>query len=484
MNAPSRASTAFRVTLVHPCVGKYVGMKRYIRTWKMEPIPVAMLAALLPHDVERRFYDDRLEPIPFDEPTDLVMISVETYTARRAYQIASEYRRRGVPVVMGGFHATLCPDEVAQFCESIVIGEAEGLVPALIDDYRSGRPQPVYRSVERPPLVVMPDRSVFQGKKYLPIRLVEFARGCRFKCDFCAIQSYFQSTHNHRSIDCVLREVRLLKRRGRLFFFIDDNLTSNLDAAKELMRALVPLKIRWVTQTAINVAYDEEALGLMKRSGCQGVLVGFESLQSTGLRQMNKGFNLMKGGPSQAMANFRRHGLRIYGTFIFGYDHDCVDTFEQSIKFAKDEGLFIAAFNHITPFPGTPLYRRLQEQGRLLMDPWWLDPGYRYNMIPFQPAQMAAEDLAQHCVRARREFYRWSSIARRGLHRVNFRDPWMLLNFLVINAMHQWDVEGRNGLPLGDSNWRGELLPVAGTPAALHAGAPIDGVRRNDQISV
>ena len=149
----------WRVTIVHPCVGRFRGMKRYIRTWKMEPIPAAMIAALIPADVETRFYDDRMEPIPYDEPTDLVTISVETYTARRAYQIASEYRRRGVPVVMGGFHATLCREEVMQYSESIVVGEAEELLPEVIDDYRYGRPRKIYESSQRPALTISPDRS-------------------------------------------------------------------------------------------------------------------------------------------------------------------------------------------------------------------------------------------------------------------------------------------------------------------------------------
>ena len=155
---------SFRITIVHPCVGRTVGMKRYIRTWKMEPIPAAMIAALIPPDVERRFYDDRLESIPYDEPTSLVAISVETYTAKRAYQIASEFRRRGVPVVMGGFHATLCPEEVMQYCESLLIGEAETLFPEVIDDFRHGRPQKVYQSSRRPQLTVSPDRTIFQGR--------------------------------------------------------------------------------------------------------------------------------------------------------------------------------------------------------------------------------------------------------------------------------------------------------------------------------
>ena len=448
----------FRLTIVHPFDRRIVGMKRYIRTWRMEPIPAAIVAALTPADVEKRFYDDRLEPIPFDEPTNLVAISVETYTAKRAYQIASEYRRRGVPVVMGGFHASLCPQEVSQYCESIVIGEAEALFPLVIDDYRHGRPQQTYRGTDRPALTVTPDRSIFVGKKYLPIHLVEFARGCRFKCDFCAIQSFFDATHNHRPVDYVLREIERVRRRGQLLFLIDDNITSSIEQAKDLMRALIPLKIRWVSQSAINVAYDEEALELMKRSGCQGMLVGFESLEPTNLTQMNKGFNLMHGGPTKALANFRRHGIRIYGTFIFGYDNDTPQTFETTVAFAKEQKLAIAAFNHITPFPGTPLYERMKAEGRLMYEAWWLDERYRYNMIPFRPKNMSPEDLADRCVEARRSFYSWGSILQRANQAVNWRSPWMMLNFLIINAMHQRDVEGRNGLPLGDDNWHGEVL--------------------------
>ena len=433
----------------------------------MEPLPAALIAALAPPGIEKRFYDDRLESIPFDEPTDLVAISVETYTAKRAYQIASEYRRRGVPVVMGGFHATLCPEEVGEWCESLVIGEAETVFPQVIDDYRHGTAQHVYRATERPKLTAAPDRSIFRGKRYLPMRLVEFARGCRFQCDFCAIQSFFGATHNHRPIDDVLREIGQVRRPGRMFFFVDDNFTSGLAQAKELMRALIPLKIRWVSQSAINVAYDGEALELMRRSGCQGMLVGFESLHATNLRQMNKSFNLMRGGPRQALANFRRHGIRIYGTFLFGYDHDTRETFRETAAFARREKLAIAAFNHITPFPGTPLYERMRAEGRLLFDRWWLDDEYRYNMIPYLPKNMSAGELSDGCVQARRNFYCWPSIASRSWQRVNLFSPWMMLNFVVINAMHQRDVEARNGLPLGDENWHGQTIKAhSGTVVA------------------
>jgi radical SAM superfamily enzyme YgiQ (UPF0313 family) len=428
----------------------------------MEPLPAAVLAALLPPDVERRFYDDRMEAIPFDETTDLVLISVETYTAKRAYQIASEYRRRGVPVVMGGFHATLCPNEVMEYCESIVIGEAEGLITEVIDDHRHGRPQAIYRSQNRPRRPpVTPDRTIFVGKRYLPLTLIEFSRGCRFRCDFCAIQSYYSATHTCRPVDHVIEEVRRTWTGRGLVFFIDDNLTSSLDDAKELMRALIPLRIRWVSQSAINVAFDEEALELMQRSGCQGILIGVESLSAESLHAMNKGFNLMRGGPRAALANLRRHGLRVYGTFVFGYDADTPDAFAEAVHFAQAEGMFIAAFNHITPFPGTPLYERLRSEGRMRYDPWWLNDRYRYGMIPFQPAAMSPDELQHACSRARREFYSWSSITRRSLHRVNYRDPRMWMHYWLINAMHHWDTEGRDGLPLGDETWTGTLLKSA-----------------------
>src|SRR5882757_2301298 len=180
-----------KLTLIHPCVGRKAGAK-YIRTWQMQALAPATLAGLTPRDVEVKFYDDRMEAIPYDAPTDLVAISVETYTAVRSYQIASEFRRRGVPVVMGGFHPTLVPDETSQYAESIVIGEAEGLWPTVLSDFGAGRLQRVYRQAERPALCgLKPDRSIFAGKRYLPVGLIEAGRGCHYRCEFCAIQSYF-----------------------------------------------------------------------------------------------------------------------------------------------------------------------------------------------------------------------------------------------------------------------------------------------------
>jgi radical SAM superfamily enzyme YgiQ (UPF0313 family) len=449
-----------RLTIVHPSIGRRAG-QRYIRSWQMEPLPVALVAGLTPDDVEIRFHDDRMEAIPFDQPTDLVAISIETYTARRAYQIASEYRTRGVPVVMGGFHASLCTDEVSRYAESVVVGEAEGIWPQVIDDFRSGDLQPVYRSGGRPELSGLNyDRSVFADKRYLRLGLVETGRGCRFRCEFCAVQTFFDATHRARPVDEVVAEIRSQKGRARLFFFVDDNFAGSIPKAKELLRALIPLRIRWVTQLSINAARDEEFLALLKASGCQGVLIGFESLDEANLKTMKKNFNTSGGGYEVALANLRRHGLRIYATFIFGYDTDTPESVARSVEFARDHGFFITAFNHLTPFPGTPLYDRLKREGRLLYPNWWLADSYSYNGVPFRPLASDPEALARACVSARRSFYSLPSMIRRGVDPVNRQDLTMLGYFIMINAMHRAEVGQRDRFPLGDEAWDKQLVPV------------------------
>jgi radical SAM superfamily enzyme YgiQ (UPF0313 family) len=426
----------------------------------MEPLAPATLAGLTPRDrdTEIRFYDDRTEPIPFDEPTDLAALSVETYTARRSYQIASEFRRRGVPVVMGGFHPTLVPDEAAEYAESIVLGEAEGLWPTVIEDFRNGRLRPEYRSAKRPSLSgLRPDRAIFAGKRYLPVGLVEAGRGCHFRCEFCAIQSYFSNTQTRRPTEEIIDEIRRIRKP--LIFFVDDNITSNMDQAKEFFRALIPLGIRWVSQASINAAHDEEFLRLIKASGCQGLLIGFETLNPENLRKMRKSFNLMKGGYEQALANLRRHEIRLYVTFILGYDDDDGDTLERTLAFAERHRFYIVAFNHLTPFPGTPLYERLKMEGRLLYDRWWLDPGYRYGMVPFAPRGISATQVERRCIEARQRFYSVASILRRSLDfNTNSRNWFMWTHFFSINLLFRSEVLQRKDFPLGDEAYDAPLV--------------------------
>lgn len=460
-----------RITLIHPCIGRPSGDRRYVRSWQMEPLAPAVLAALTPSDVEVRFYDDRLEDIPFDEPTDLVALSVETYTALRSYQIASEYRRRGVPVVMGGFHPTLCPDEAARYADTVVVGEAEGTWAGVIEDYRHGTRRRVIRTDGRPRLAgVIPDRDIFRGKRYVPVTLIESARGCRYACEFCAIQSYYGSTISRRPAEIVIEEIRRLKDRTRLFFFVDDNIASNTEEARAFYRALEPLRIRWVSQASVHLARDEDLLALVARSGCQGLLVGFETLDPATLVQMNKSFN-HAGSYEAELAAFRRHRIRLYATFVFGYDQDTPETFTRVLEFAHHHRFYVTAFNHLTPFPGTPLYRRLQESGRLVGDAWWTDPDYTYNRIPFRPLRLAPEELQRLCLEARREYYSLRSIARRMADPVNRSGGLMARSFPLINMMIRGEVGQRDGLPLGDRGWRGRLVPVDGAAPVSEAVA-------------
>ncbi len=446
-----------RLTFIHPAIGHRQG-KSYLRSWQMEPLPVAALKGLTPEDVETRFYDDRLELIPWDEPTDAVAISVETYTARRAYQIASEFRQRGVPVIMGGFHATLVPDEVARFADTLVTGEAEAIWSEVIDDLRHGTLKNHYQGMQTDLRQVRVDRSLFKGKRYLPIGLVETGRGCRFPCEFCAVQTFYQRRYRRRDIDSVLAELQQLKPEKKMFFFVDDNFAGSLRESRETLPELARAGVRWVTQMSINAAHDETFVQQLAKAGCRGVLIGFESLIEDNLRQMNKRVNTMKGGFNNALANLRKHGVAVYGTFVFGYDHDTPESFGEAVQYAREQGMYIAAFNHMTPFPGTPLYSRLQQEGRLRFQNWWLDDGYHYNDLPFFPARLTPQQVTDGCVQARRDFYSWRSMFQRSWQ--NRNDFFMFRNYFPINMMHHNEISSRNGYPLGDASWQGQLLEV------------------------
>ncbi len=449
-----------KLTLVQPAVGRRPGSS-YLKTWQMEPLQLAALAALTPDDVEVSLQDDRVERIDFDAPADLVAISVETYTALRSYQIASEYRRRGVPVVLGGFHPTLVPEEAMIHAESIVVGEAEGRWAEVIDDHRSGTLKRVYRTEGGSSKhLTKPDRSIFEGKSYLPIGLLESSRGCNHRCDFCAITAFYGGKVAPFDVEDVARQMWELAPSKKFLFVVDDNFGADRDRAKELCRLLARNPVPWVGQCSMDALRDEELVALMVLSGCIGVLVGFETLDDGNLGEMNKGFNRIADYDS-TMKMVANKGLCIYGTFIFGYDGDTENHFETAVSFAREHAMYLAAFNHLVPFPGTPVYDRLRAQNRLFEESWWLDPQYGFNQVTFRPKLMSADQLRRKCLESRREFYSWRSIVGRGLRQPSRGRLSRAVEFFLINALQRREVGDRDGFPLGDQGWKGNLRSSA-----------------------
>jgi radical SAM superfamily enzyme YgiQ (UPF0313 family) len=451
-----------RVTLIYPSVGRKPN-RPYVRAWQMQPLSMAVLAGLMPAGVDLRFYDDRMEVVPLDEPTDLAVLSVETFTALRAYRIAEQFRLRGVPVVMGGYHVTLRPDEAREHADAIVVGDAEPVWARLIDDARRHSLEPVYRGSSNGSLAgIAPRREIFGARRYQNITLVEFARGCNFRCDFCAITAFHGATQHHRPALEVADEMR--QTGSDRFFIVDDNFVSQPAQARELCRAIEPLKINWVGQASIHIARDDRLLEAMVASGCRGVLIGMESLDPQNLRDMGKEWNLVGGSYEASLAQFRRHGLAVYGTFVFGYDGDTPETVAQSVAFAREQKLFLAAFNHLIPFPGTPLYRRLEQEGRLLKPRWWLDPESRVGDVNFRPRNFAPYELEAACLDARRRFYAWSSIWERFRDRRANAANWLIAGvYAGLNISAHYDIDLRQGLRLGAGRMERELaepLPV------------------------
>lgn len=436
------------VTLIYPAVGKKEG-KPYVRAWQMQPLSMAVLASLMPPDVELTFFDDRMEPIDYDQPTDLAVISVETFTALRAYRIAAEYRARGVPVVMGGYHVTLIPEEAQEHADAIVVGDAEPVWSQLIADARQGRLQTKYHGLGRRELVgVRPRREIFGKRNYQNLTLVEFARGCNFRCDFCSITAFHKASQNHRPAVEVAREME--ETGSRRFFIVDDNVVSEPSRTRELCREIAPLGINWVGQASIHIAQDDDLLAAMAASGCRGVLIGMESISPQNLKAMGKDWNTAQASYAKSLQQFRKHGLAVYGTFVFGYDEDDQSLIDESVAFAREHKLFLAAFNHLVPFPGTPLYKRLRQQRRLLDERWWLNPEVRMGDVVFRPEKMSPKELEAGCLGARRAFYQWSSIGERLWDaKANCPSLTMLGVYLGLNLGSHFDIDLRQGLKLG-----------------------------------
>lgn len=435
------------VTFIYPSIGRFARQK-YIRSWQMQPLSVAALAHLTPPSWERSFFDDRLEAIDFDQPTDLAAISIETFTARRGYQIAAEYRKRNIPVVMGGYHATFRTQEALEHADAVCVGEAEGVWASMLSDAEAGILQKRYAQPqqEKTPLAGY-DRSIFKGKKYFKIALVETGRGCCFKCRFCSITAFHAGRVKNRAIADVVQEVRALKEKA--IFIVDDNIAADLKRARELFTAFCGLKLQWVGQASINITKDPKLLDLMVKSGCVGLLIGFESLDETCLSCVDKQVN-RHVDYSAALARLRRRGIVVYGTFMMGLPTDSMHSMARAAAFAIDEKIFIAAFNHVVPFPGTPLHDQLAKENRMLYDRWWLNEEYRFGDVPFKAECGSPVYVKEACHTARRRFYSLPSIMKRSMDmRGNCGSLRRLGLYFGLNFLLRREISQKRGLPLG-----------------------------------
>ena len=403
-----------RITFIKPNIGR-MEHSLYVDEGRMEPLMLAVLAGLTPPDVECVMYDDRMESIPFDEPTDLAAITIETYTARRAYEIAAEYRLRGVPVILGGMHVTLLPEEAALHADSIFLGDAETKWGEVVEDARHRRLKPRYQGAPGVGQIgkVLPRRDLFQGKGYLPMTLMQYVRGCRFACRFCAVSQYFDRKHYHRAIDDVLREIEAQDRR--YIFFIDDNIASDHNALADFCHAMIPMRINWWSQASLDVTRNPKLMRLLERSGNWGNVTGFESITPESLRDAKKSPNIPRFSRyKEEVKILRDHGMQSWAAFTLGHDHDTIDSIAATVDFALESKFTFAAYNILMPYPNTPLYRKLEQERRLLYDgKWWLHPEYRFNNAALVPRLMSPDELTQACHSARVRYNRFSSLLTR-----------------------------------------------------------------------
>ena len=441
-----------KLTLIKPNIGRREH-SLYVDEGRMEPLQLGILAALTPKDIEVVMYDDRMEEIPYDEPTDVVAITVETFTARRAYEISKEFRDRGVPVVMGGMHAMLLPEELEQHCDAVIVGDAEPVWETVMEDCRKGTLKKRYEVVQPtcPQMNVITRRDIFEGKGYLPITLLQFSRGCSHKCNFCASSVYFKAHHYCRPVEDVVKEIKAQKRK--LLFFVDDNIVCNHEKAKELFRALIPLKVRWVSQGSMDMLKDKELMKLMVKSGCLGLVIGFESISPDCISEMNKYTNQKSSGSmyEQEIKELRKWGLQTWAAFTVGHDGDTVESIRATCDFAIKNKFTFAAFNILMPYPNTPLYEKLEREGRLLYDgKWWLHEEYRFNYCSILPKNMTPEELTEVSFECRSRFNSWKSIVKRALEpRTNLRTPYRFITYLIYNPLFRKEVFKKQGMKFG-----------------------------------
>ena len=384
-----------KLLLISPLTGKsLLGADFYFR---MPTLGLLRVAGATPPDWSVTILDEKVEPIDFSRPVDLVGITGMTPAINRAYEIADAFRARGVPVVMGGIHVSMLPDEALAHADAVIIGEAEDLWPRLLSDFRQGVLQRSYRHEAFPSLSRLgsPRWPLYDGKGYLPFHCVETSRGCPHGCDFCSVTNYFGGCYRTRPPEEVEEEIRGLRPFAGRFtlknvvFFVDDNIAGKRAHARELLTRLIPYQLKWVGQASTTIARDDELLDLCRKSGCMGLLIGFETLSKEKLLAVRKGFNSPEGY-MDAIHKLHDYGIGVSGAFVFGLDGDDPGVFDRTYEFVQQAKLESPYFSILTPYPGTRLHGKLVGEGRIIDSDW---SNYNTNNVVYQPQGMTAPQL-------------------------------------------------------------------------------------------
>ncbi len=371
-------------------------LKNYIQSFtRAISSGLLVIASLTPKDIEITLIDENFDNIDYDEDFGLIGISAMTHQATRAYEIADEFRRRGIQVAIGGIHATVLPDEAKKHCDFVFIGEAEETWPVFIQDFINGNPLEFYKS-ERlidMSLTPIPSYGLLQKERYKVIWM-QTSRGCPHDCEFCGSSRVYGYKYRHKTIHQVIDELNAIHAiwPDARINFADDNLLVDRSFSKELFRELKKLNFRWFAQSDISIANDEEFLKTLKDAGCTTLFIGFESISESSLSTINKNKWKLRqlADYSKAIEQVQSKGIGVVGAFIIGLDGDTKDTFNILIDFIINNHIYTPQITILTPLPGTRLFERLEKEGRLMNIPW---SHYTFTEVSYVPKNISPVEL-------------------------------------------------------------------------------------------
>ena len=382
-------------------------MEFYRQYWSGLGSGLLVVGALTQKDVKIELIDENIEDIDFNRDYDLVAITAMTQQATRAYEIARRFREKNTKVVLGGIHASVLPDEAKLHVDSVVVGEAENLWQILIDDFRHNRLRPVYTSQREVDLKEspIPKYELLEEKPY-KIVWVQATRGCPHDCSFCCASTVYGSKYRHKSIDQVIEEIKKIRRirKHAVIGFADDNMLCDKNYSLHLLEKVVDLKIKWIGQSDISIAYDNSLLKLIKKSGCVVLFIGFESIIKNNLRGIDSSNWKLKHFKDYvaSIRKIQSNGIGIIGTFIVGFDNDDNSVFDRLANFIIDNRLAGAQIAALTPFPHTRVREALSKEGRVLDTPW---DNYTLYDVNIKPKRMNSRELEEGILHTFKKVY-------------------------------------------------------------------------------